>query len=250
MFKSKMTRDEMIRWLGDAIRVETEKPFEDVDYDFVDECGKLLDTLMGTTALTEQEIREKVKKLQKKTASSTHRIPKRPLRILIAAAIVLVMGITVMAVPFTRQYIASALHLDTGESSVVDGITCLYNGTEKTYPSAEAFMESEGIHFSLPRATSDKYAVQKIVCAGDTNIVVLQLADPSIYYEIWIGDNDIDGFSVNATEYHFGEFTTYVATTKISGVTTYYSYTLVGNDTHCIAVCQLDDIENLVSSIN
>ena len=73
MFKNKMTRDEMIRWLGDAIRVETEKPFEDVDYDFVDECGKLLDTLMGTTALTEQEIREKVKKLQKKTASSTHR---------------------------------------------------------------------------------------------------------------------------------------------------------------------------------
>lgn len=53
MFKNKMTRDEMIRWLGDAIRVETEKPFEDVDYDFVDECGKLLDTLMGTTALTE-----------------------------------------------------------------------------------------------------------------------------------------------------------------------------------------------------
>lgn len=68
MYKNKMTRDEMIRWLGDAIRVETEKPFEeDVDYDFVDECGKLLDTLMGTTALTEQEIREKVKKLQKRS---------------------------------------------------------------------------------------------------------------------------------------------------------------------------------------
>lgn len=249
MFKNKMTRDEMIRWLGDAIRVETEKPFEDVDYDFVDECGKLLDTLMGTTALTEQEIREKVKKLQKKTASSTHRIPKRPLRILIAAAIVLLMGITVMAVPFTRQYIASALHLDTGESSVVDGITCLYNGTEKTYPSAEAFMESEGLHFSLPHATSDKYAVQKIVCAGDTNIVVLQLADPSIYYEIWIGDNDIERFAVTTTQYHWGEFTTYLTTTEISGIITYYSYTLVGNDIHSITAHNLEEIENLISSI-
>ena len=47
MYKNKMTRDAMIRWLGDAIRVETEKPFEDVDYDFVDECGKLLDHLWG-----------------------------------------------------------------------------------------------------------------------------------------------------------------------------------------------------------
>ena len=250
MYKNKMTRDEMIRWLGDAIRVETEKPFEDVDYDFVDECGKLLDTLMGTTALTEQEIREKVKKLQKKTASSTHRIPKRPLRILIAAAIVLVMGITVMAVPFTRQYIASALHLDTGESSVVDGITCLYNGTEKTYPSAEAFMESEGLHFSLPHATSDKYAVQKIVCAGDTNIVVLQLADPSIYYEIWIGNNDIDGFSENMVEYRFGRYTTYVVVEELSNVTTYYTCTLVGNDIHSIAAHHLEDIENLIGSID
>lgn len=60
MFENKMTRNEMIRWLGDAIRVETEKPFENIDCDFVDECGKLLDTLMGTTILTEQEIREKV----------------------------------------------------------------------------------------------------------------------------------------------------------------------------------------------
>ena len=250
MFKNKMTPDEMIRWLGDAIRVETEKPFEDVDYDFVDECGKLLDTLMVTTALTEQEIREKVKKLQKKTASSTHRIPKRPLRILIAAAIVLVMGISVMAVPFTRQYIASALHLDTVESSVVDGITCLYNGTEKTYPSAEAFMESEGIHFSLPHATSDKYAVQKIVCAGDTNIVVLQLADPSIYYEIWIGDNDIEAYTSEATEYHFGKNTTYIVPKDTYGITTYYSYTLIGDDIHCITFYQLEGIEDLISSID
>lgn len=116
----------------------------------------------------------------KKTASSRYRIPKRPFRILIAAAIVLTMGIAVMAVPFTRQYIVAALHLDAGESSMIDGITCLYNGTEKNYPTAEALMESEGIHFSLPRTTSDRYAIQKIVCVGDTNIVVLQLADTSI----------------------------------------------------------------------
>ena len=35
-----MTRAEMIEWLGNAISAETEKPFEDIDYDFVDECGQ------------------------------------------------------------------------------------------------------------------------------------------------------------------------------------------------------------------
>lgn len=246
MFENKMTRNEMIRWLGDAIRVETEKPFENIDCDFVDECGKLLDTLMGTTALTEQEIREKVEKLQKKTASSMHRIPKRPFRILIAAAIVLTMGIAVMAVPFTRQYIVAALHLDAGESSMIDGITCLYNGTEKNYPTAEALMESEGIHFSLPRTTSDRYAIQKIVCVGDTNIVVLQLADTSIFYEIWLGDSEIDAYAADTTEYHFGAFATYVNTAETSGITTYYSYTRIGDDIHCIASHQLEDIEYLI----
>ena len=50
---NRMTRTEMIRWLSDAIRVETEKPFADIDCDFVDECGALLDALMEETVLTE-----------------------------------------------------------------------------------------------------------------------------------------------------------------------------------------------------
>ena len=131
------------------------------------------------------------------------------MRVLIAAAVVLAMGIAVMAVPFTRQYIAAALRLGVGESAAVEGI----------------------------------------VCAGNTNIVVLQLADPSIFYEIWLGDSNIEGFSENTTEYHFGAYTTYVAARENAGMTTYYSYTLVGDDLHCIAAPRLEDIENLIRSI-
>ena len=47
MDSNKMTRAEMIEWLGNAISAETEKTFEDIDYDFVDECGQLLDELIG-----------------------------------------------------------------------------------------------------------------------------------------------------------------------------------------------------------
>lgn len=50
-----MTRAEMIEWLGNAISAEAEKPFEDIDYDFVDECGQLLDELIGVNHITEEE---------------------------------------------------------------------------------------------------------------------------------------------------------------------------------------------------
>lgn len=50
-----MTRAEMIEWLGNAISAETDKPFEDIDYDFVDECGQLLDELIGVNPVIHGE---------------------------------------------------------------------------------------------------------------------------------------------------------------------------------------------------
>lgn len=50
-----MTRAEMIEWLGNAISAETDKPFEDIDYDFVDECGQLLDELIGGNSVIHGE---------------------------------------------------------------------------------------------------------------------------------------------------------------------------------------------------
>jgi ElaB/YqjD/DUF883 family membrane-anchored ribosome-binding protein len=54
-----MTYIEMIEWLCSAISTETEKSFENIDYEFVDECGKLLDTFMSSSAsATEREFAE------------------------------------------------------------------------------------------------------------------------------------------------------------------------------------------------
>ena len=50
-----MTRAEMIEWLGNAISAETDKPFEDIDYDFVDECGQLLDEIIGRNSVIHGE---------------------------------------------------------------------------------------------------------------------------------------------------------------------------------------------------
>ena len=52
MTNERMTRAEMIRWLEDTISTESEKPFEEIDCDFVDECGQRLGRHRGVAAYT------------------------------------------------------------------------------------------------------------------------------------------------------------------------------------------------------
>jgi len=128
----RMTRAELIKWLGDTIRTETAKPFDDIDYDLVDECGNLLDELMDpAVVLSEEEVSEKAAKVlpgavigRKQTTGKLRRFWK----IAVAAAVVLCLAVTVMAVPVWRQAILTALNLGVGESTDVDGITCVRNG--------------------------------------------------------------------------------------------------------------------------
>ena len=96
-----MTRAEMIEWLGNAISAETDKPFEDIDYDFVDECGQLLDELIGVNHITEEEAAKKAARLKSESNKREKKVlkPRRLIRILVAAAIVMCMSVTVLAIP-------------------------------------------------------------------------------------------------------------------------------------------------------
>ena len=72
MTSKRMTRAEMIQWLGNVIRTETEKPFDEIDYEFVNECGNLLDELMGKSiVLSETEIEERLVKLKADISASS-----------------------------------------------------------------------------------------------------------------------------------------------------------------------------------
>lgn len=255
MISKRMTRAEMIRWLGDAISTETEKPFEEIDYDFVDECGCLLDKLSGKSdAVSENEIVDRIEKLKlANTSDKRRKVGRRKLwKILLAAAIVMCMTITVVAVPEFRTMIMTALNLNIGESVKVDGITFINYGEEKNYLTIDEMIESERFDFLLPRIQSENLKLEKIVYVGDSNTMVLCFNDTSITYEIWLDNSNIALYSANAAnaiEYHFNGYTTYVVTRDISGISKYCSYTLVGNDIHNIVSSNLEDIELLISSI-
>ena len=253
MISNRMTRAEMIKWLGDAIRTETEKPFDDIDHDFVDECSCLLVELMGETAvMSEEEIAERMAKLNpgkvapKKTGIKLKRIWK----IAIAAAVILCMGITVMAVPALRTALMTALQLDVGESTEVEGITYTYNGVAQKYASIEELIENESLDFSPPIIQSQTLTLKEIMRAGESKTIILRFNDTSISYIIHLDNTDIASWIANAEDYDFNGYNVYIETKELSGVKKYCSYTLNDNDIHVIVANNLETIEALINSIH
>lgn len=253
MISNRMTRAEMIKWLGDAIRIETEKPFDDIDHDFVDECSCLLVELMGETAvMSDAEIAERMAKLNPdKVAPKKNGINLgRAWKIAIAAAVVVCMSITVLAVPTWRQAILTALQLDVGESVEENGITCIRNGVEKSYATIEDLLKNENIDFLLPRYQSETLKLEQIVSVGETNKIILRYNNAVLNYTIDQCNTHIAPYTQNSTEYHFNTHTVYVITINTSGKNMYYSYTLIGDDIHNIVSDNLEDIEFLINSID
>lgn len=255
MISNGMTRAEMIKWLGDAIRIETEKPFDDIDHDFVDECSCLMVELMGeTVALSDAEIAERMAKLNSETVPVVTKKNgvklKKMWKIAIAAAVVVCMGITVLAVPALHMALMTALQLDVGESTEVDGITYIYDGVIQKYESIEELIENESLDFSLPRIQSETLRLKEILKISESNTTVLQFNDSSISYYIQLGDTDIAAYSINSTEYSFSDYTTYVFENYTSSKYTYDTYTLIGNDIHIISSNSLEIIELLIDSIS
>ena len=191
MTSKRMTRAEMIQWLGDAIRTETEKPFDEIDYDFVDECGNLLDELMGeSAALSESEIKERVAKLtagvHDSDVSKGIKIKRKNLwKIAVAAAVVLCMGVTVFAVPALREIVISALQLDVGKSVENDGITYINGGTVNTYENIDLLISAENLDILSFEDSQGVLEIISIDYLEDADTTIISFNDPSIYFEIF-----------------------------------------------------------------
>jgi len=252
LISKKSKRAEIIRWLGAAIRTETEKPFDEIDYDLVEECGCLLDELMDESLMVScKDVDARIAEIQKKVGGAQSvRKKRRGLRYaIIAAALVLCMCITVVSVPTWKQAVLTALQLDAGGSVNVGGITCVRNGREQRYSTIEDLMQSENLNFSPPMIETEKPKLEKVIHYAEIGTVYLCFDDTSISYEIWLSNTDIVSYTTHAEEYTNGKHTTYVIPQELSGKLTYFSYTLIDDDIHVIASHSLETIELLISNI-
>lgn len=253
MTSKRMTRAEMIRWLGDAISTETEKPFEEIDYDFVDECGCLLDELMGkSAAMSEKEIAERIEQLKPDTTSVVRKknVSRKFWKIAVAAAIVLCMSVTVMAVPVWRQAILKVLQFNVGESINENGITYINAGELIVYSDMDELIATERLDILSYKDPDGELLITEISHISDISTTIISFNDPSINFSI---EHDIDLISESiknkSEKFSTSYFDSYIMNVVNKDVTEYISYFIFNNNTYNIKCLDKDTLISILNSL-
>ena len=237
MDSNKMTRAEMIEWLGNAISAETEKTFEDIDYDFVDECGQLLDELIGVNHITEEEAAKKAARLKSESNKREKNVlkPRRLIRILVAAAIVMCMSVTVLAIPQLRVMISQALKLDVGETISNNEISYTHGGKSNYYSSIDELISQNNLDILSFGTLPDGITVSSVIYIDDSDTTVITFTDPTINYQILHNNSYIsDSIKNNSEKYTTALFDAYLFQIELNGSIEYYSYFCYHNSTYII----------------
>ena len=217
MDSNKMTRAEMIEWLGNAISAETEKTFEDIDYDFVDECGQLLDELIGVNHITE-EAAKKAARLKSESNKREKKVlkPRRLIRVLVAAAIVMCMSVTVLAIPQLRVMILQALELDVGETIYDGEISYTHLGKSNYYSSIDELISQNSLDILSFGTLPYGITVSSVIYIDDSDTTVITFTDPTINFQILHNNSYIDDSIKNNSEKYSAElFDAYIFSKEI-----------------------------------
>ncbi len=252
MTSKRMTRAEVIRWLGDAISTETEKSFEEIDYDFVEECGCLLDELMGkSAAMSEEEIAVRMEKLKPDTSAVRKKVGRRRLwKIVVAVAVVLCMCMTVVAIPELRVRLLNALQLDVGESVVEDGVTYTHSGKTMQYDDIDSLITSENLDILSFEDSTNTIKITNIRYIDEASMTTISFNDPTIYFEILHDQNYIiDVIKESQKKHLICGADVYLLSKEMDGVISYSAYIFYKDDTYIIRTTSEETLEIILDSL-
>ncbi len=251
MSSKRMTRAEMIHWLGDAISTETAKPFEEIDYDFVDECGSLLDELMGkSTVMSDEEAAERLAKL-KPTTKVVHKKAKlkNVWKVLIAAAVVLCLSMTVLAIPQFRVILMNVLKLPVSDSVEDDGITYIHSGKTKYYKDIESLITVEKLKILSFEDPDDVLKITSVKYLEDVSITTITFNDPTISFYISHNENRINDEIINTSEQiSTSDYNIYIFKKEIPNML-YYAFIYYNNDTYVIECPSESTLKLVINSL-
>ena len=254
MTSKEMTRAEMIRWLGEAIAAETEKPFEEIDYGFVDECGCLLDELMGkSAAMSAEEIAGRMKKLKPDTTSAVRKkLGYRKLWKIAAAAaaVVLCMSVTAIAIPELRVQLLNVLQLGVGESVENDGITYIHGGKSTQYDDIDSLISTENLDILSFEDSTNTIKITNICYIDEASMTTISFEDPTIYFEILHDQNYIIDVIKDSPKKHLScEADAHLLTKEMNGIISYNAYIYHNGDTYIIKTTSEETLETLLDSL-
>lgn len=251
----RMTRAELIQWLGNAISTETSKPFEEINHEFVDECSRLLDELLGTSVQMPEDL------LAKLTAKLDEADPppaqkkfgffKRNLRkIAVAAAVILCMSVTVIAVPALRDIICDVLQMDVGNTINDNGIIYTNKGKGKSYVDMDALISAEELNILSFKDHQNTLKINKVIHMDDVSETVIVFDNPSIGFVIHHGVDTISDEIKNNSEHLTMIYSiVYLLKKETATEIEYEAYFIYNDDIYIIKSPSQESIYSILNSL-
>lgn len=197
MSNYKHSKEQLMEHLYAVMNAETEKPYEEMDTDFIEACVELILELQGKNfTLSNEEVEEKVRKIpfvevaDFKTTNKSKRKKANKKKLLLIAAIVSILC-TILAVyaignryrtaegsiysitDILKQLFGTVENSPKNKTIHVDNdIDIIVSDSRKLYNSREEFFENEDYDVLIPSELPDDINIVNIYFLNSQNIVV------------------------------------------------------------------------------
>lgn len=256
--------DEVIaKSLCEIIRRETSKPDNEADEVLVDECEKTLLSLSSSASFSEEELKEKLKKIvseEKKENDSQYNKRFRLIRrtvVVVACVALLFIGsvITVYAfVPSFQNFVREVLNIKIGNAVEIDGVTFINNGESKIYSTLDELLESEGLNemnIIFPKELPQEMMISKLQAVyseSGVNIVVI-FVDSGVSMNIEYGISiDLEDIIDSSEKVEINGMPSYIRMSEYDG--RYNSVTSYGTCVYYITADNKNKIITILKNMN
>ena len=183
-----MTQEELLKWLAEAIHTETDKPENEIDWDFVEECENLMNALYGDTPYyTKEEAEKRIAQIigkEPETQKTGSKLNKKTIIALILAATLFCTGLGVFAASPLKDMLLKAVDLNYGESFNDGTVTYVNGGRSIEYNSVEELLEKENLNIRFPKKLPDGVKIEIINYSPEDQSVIITCNASSITFTI------------------------------------------------------------------
>ena len=256
MQKPMLDRQDMIRFLGDVISTEMEKPDGGIDMELVMECEEYLAELLSDVKFPDKQMKRNIAKIKSKTRHTERpfalvfRMPY--MRKIVAAACVAVIlaggAITTSAfAPSFWDLVRCVLNLDFGTSVDDGGVTYMYYGERTKFKNIEEWVESENLDILYPHDLPEHLKIKTIVSIDEeSNVYTIALTDDRTTIDINFGEIDISTLSAKSEVFiNSHNITSYVLVNEEIIVST----TVHNGWTYYITANTMDDMKTILENL-
>ncbi|MBQ2880635.1 MAG: hypothetical protein IJE40_00045 [Clostridia bacterium] len=244
-----MTQEELLKWLAEAIHTETDKPENEIDWDFVEECENLMNALYGDTPYyTKEEAEKRIAQIigkEPETKKTGSKLNKKTIIALILAATLACASLGVFAASPLKDMLLKAVDLNYGESFNDGTVTYVNGGRSLEYNSVEELLEKENLNIRFPKKLPEGVKVEAVHFKAEDNSLSIVFNDKSFNFRIEKYNSERSGFLDEMTHVEINGYKVYFI--ERNGFI--WAYIRIDDDLYIIKAVSKEDLILIINNI-